>query len=409
MADKKYTQTGNNQRFFVDKSQRLEALKHTIDTARSTAYYAEPVVFMRVRQPIFSSIALVVGADIHSGAVGSNAIREEKSIEFVKNTCNCMYVPAGDVFNSITKEGEDKHEDLFSNQRAIEREINLLTPIRHKIPIVLDGNHDGQNGKRWVSTNMSPSKHLADALQVEHGEFGVLLQVDMPTSDYKRKSETMSIFVSHCSGKTSGSAKSVDITYEKAMQELRTKGVMPDIIFGGHFHANANATIPMEYLVYDDHGKCVGTRRKDVIVVSESTLQETSRYAMAGGFPPSDSNVYINNLSLIKNPYFNSSTRDTQTEYIVQIVRFPMFKEGTNEYTDMAKEYMENYKEPTHLREEVEKAYTDKTYSQSLRALSQEFRDFKSARFAIDDVHTSTATSSIGDSEIDDSNENEVL
>lgn len=385
MADKKYTQTENNPGFYIDKTKRLEALMHTIESARTTAYNAESVVFMQVKQPIFSSIALVVGADVHSGAVGSNAIREEKAIDFVKRTCNCIYVPAGDIFNSITKEGEDKHEDLFGNQRAIEREISLLTPIKHKIPIVLDGNHDGQNGKRWVASNMSPSKHLADALHVAHGEFGVLLQVQMPTSDYKRKTSTMNIFVSHCSGKTGGPAKSVDITYEKAMQEMRTKGIMPDIIFGGHFHANTNATVPMEYLVYDDQGRCTGTKRKDVIVVSESTLQETSRYALSGGYPTSDSNVYINNLSLIKNPYFNSTTRDSQSEYIVQIVRFPMFKTGTNEYTDMAKEYMESYKEPTHLRDEVAQEFEGLSYTKSVRSLAQEVRDFKSARFIVDD------------------------
>lgn len=392
MADKKYTQTGNNSRFYIDKTKRLDALMHTIETARSTAYTAESVVYMRVKQPIFSSIALVIGADVHSGAVGSNAIREERAIEFVRRTCNCIYVPAGDVFNSITKEGEDKHEDLFGNQRAIEREISLLTPIKHKIPIILDGNHDGQNGKRWVGTNMSPTKHLADALGVEHGEFGVLLSVEMHTSDYRRKSEVMTIFVSHCAGKTSGAAKSVDITYEKAMQELRSKGVMPDIIFGGHFHANADATIPMEYLVYDDQGKCVGTRRKDVIVVSESTLQETSRYALAGGYPPTDSNVYINNLSLIKNPYFNSATRDTQSEYLVQMVRFPMFKTGTNEYTDMALEYMQNYREPTELRDEVAREYSGKPYNSQIKGLTREFRDFKSARFLLDEPPSTTHT-----------------
>ena len=386
MADKKYTQTGNNSKFYIDRTARLDALMHTIETARSTAYNAEPVVYMRVKQPIFSSIALVVGADVHSGAAGSNAIREERAIEFVRRTCNCIYVPAGDIFNSITKEGEDKHEDLFGNQRAIEREISLLSPIKHKIPIILDGNHDGQNGKRWVSTNMSPTKHLADALGVEHGEFGVLLNVEMHTSDYRRKSGVMSIFVSHCAGKTSGSAKSVDITYEKAMQELRGKGIMPDIIFGGHFQANADATVPMEYLAYDDQGKCIGTRRKDVIVVSESTLQETSRYALAGGYPPSDSNVYINNLTLVKNPYFNSTTRDTQSEYIVQMVRFPMFKAGSNEYTDMALEYMQNYREPTELRDEVAREFAGKPYNKQVSALSRECRDFKSARFLLEET-----------------------
>ena len=392
MAKDKYAPSKNNPNFLEDTSKQEQALNFTMQIARDKSYYGESVVIKPILQPIFSNIALVVGADIHSGAVGSNAVREEKTIKFIRNTCNSIYVPAGDMFNSIIKEGEDRHEDKFSNLRAIEREAYLLASIANKVPVIIDGNHDGANGKRWMPINMSPSKHLADKLGIEHVEFGALLQIQMPSSDYRREHRILNVYVSHCSGKTSGSAKSVDITFNKAMSELKSKGIIPDVIFGGHFHSNANGIFVTDVMQYNKSGRCIGVKRKDTIVVSESTLQETSRYAQAGGFPPSDSNVYINNLKIVKNPYYNNQTKDTQFEWIVEMTRFPMFRQGSDEYTDEAKEYMKMFAEPTHLEEQIKQEYSSKTIGQAVESLQKTVTDFKSARFLFETDETPTQT-----------------
>lgn len=395
MAKDKYTPSKNNPNFLEDTSRQEQALNFTMQIARDKSYHGESVVIKPILQPIFSNIALVVGADVHSGAVGSNAVREEKTIKFIRNTCNSIYVPAGDMFNSIIKEGEDRHEDKFGNLRAIEREAYLLASIANKVPVIIDGNHDGANGKRWMPINMSPSKHLADKLGIEHVEFGVLLQIQMPSGDYRREQRILNVYVSHCSGKTSGSAKSVDITFNKAMAELKAKGIVPDVIFGGHFHSNANGVFVTDVMQYNKSGKCIGVKRKDTIVVSESTLQETSRYAQSGGFPPSDSNVYINNLKIVKNPYYNSTTKDTQFEWIVEMTRFPMFRQGSDEYTDEAKEYMKMFAEPTHLEEQIKQEYSSKSIGQAIEGLHQTVSDFKSARFLFENEPQQVATQTV--------------
>jgi hypothetical protein len=87
-ASRKGKQLGLNKKVFIDKTKKLEALRYTIEAAQSTAYHPEPVVFMKTREEVFSSITLIVGADVHSGGLGSNAIREQKMIDFIKNTAN---------------------------------------------------------------------------------------------------------------------------------------------------------------------------------------------------------------------------------------------------------------------------------------------------------------------------------
>ncbi len=374
----KYTQTKNGNSFYVDLSKRIEEMKHTNERARSSAYNPEPVLKMRYNQPIFSSIAVISGADTHSGTVGANDIKEEKSILFVYNTSNSIYIPGGDQLNITTKSGVDNFAEMkYNNQRAIDRKIALYTPIRKKIPCIIDGNHDGANGNRLLDSNMSPSKHVADALKITHVEFGVLIESVMPTADHSREKVPMYIFAFHGSGKTSGQAKSVDITFEKAMNSLLKEGIIPDVIIAGHFHSNSNGFIPMEIPIYDERGKVVSMKRKDVIVISESTLQENSRYAVTAGFPPSDSNVYINNLSMVKNPNYNINTQDRCFKYMAELTRIPMFRKDSEAYTEEAKEYMRNYQEPFELEDAVRSKYEGLSYNKSYKALQTEFKDVK--------------------------------
>lgn len=232
---------------------------------------------------------------------------------------------------------------------------------------------------------MSPAKHLADSLNITHIKYGALLELNLPSSDYRREQKTIKLFMFHCAGRTSGTAKSVDNTFKMAMAQLQALKIVPDVIFGGHFHSNTNGLFPTDVYVYNKSGKLVGVKRKDIIVVSDSTLQENSDYALTAGFPPSESNVYINNIRVVKNPYFTSATKSTQYEYMVEMTRIPMFRQNSDEYTDEAKEYMKNYMEPEYLKQEVEKEYKDLSYGKSVEKLQNAVNDFKSARFLFDE------------------------
>lgn len=385
MADKKYTPMKNNPNFFVDNTKRENEIKHTIQISKDKSYDSEFVEIIPAISPIFSNVSIIFAGDVHDGAVGTNAVRDEKTLEFVKNTANCIYVPGGDVFNAIVSPDQDKHADKYGIQRAIDKKRAQFEKIAKKIPFIIDGNHDGQNGKRWVASGMSPAKHLADSLNITHIKYGALLELNLPSSDYRREQKTIKLFMFHCAGRTSGTAKSVDNTFKMAMAQLQALKIVPDVIFGGHFHSNTNGLFPTDVYVYNKSGKLVGVKRKDIIVVSDSTLQENSDYALTAGFPPSESNVYINNIRVVKNPYFTSATKSTQYEYMVEMTRIPMFRQNSDEYTDEAKEYMKNYMEPEYLKQEVEKEYKDLSYGKSVEKLQNAVNDFKSARFLFDE------------------------
>lgn len=393
MADVKYTPMKNNPNFMVNNTKKQEEIKFTIEISKNKSYDSEYVEIIPAKSPQFSNIAVIFAGDVHDGAVGTNAVKDEKTLEFVRKTANCIYVPGGDVFNSVISPDQDRHADKYGLQHAIDKKHYQFEKILDKIPFVIDGNHDGQNGSRWVASGMSPAKHLADSLNITHIKYGALLQLTLPSSDYKREPKTINLFMFHCAGKTSGTAKSVDNTFKMAMAQLQELKIVPDAIFGGHFHSNSNGLFPTDVYVYNKSGKLVGIKRKDVIVVSDSTLQEKSDYALAAGYPPTESNVYINNIRVVKNPYYNASTKNTQYEYMVEMTRIPMFRQNSDEYTDEAKEYMKNYQEPEHLREEVRREYQNISYEEATKKLKEAVDDFKSARFLFDETeNVSTQT-----------------
>ena len=147
-------------RFIKDTSKEKRRLAKVKEMARDTSLDPKPieVVTLQPTSNIFSNWAIKFGADVHSAAVGSNAVREELALAWVKDTANALYIPGGDLVNSIIKADQNAHDDKFGNQDAIMREISLLIPIVDKIPLMLDGNHDGENGNRFNASNMSPTR-----------------------------------------------------------------------------------------------------------------------------------------------------------------------------------------------------------------------------------------------------------
>jgi len=375
-----------------DTEKERGEIKFTNELARETAYDPRAVEVVTVEQPapIFSHICFVPLFDVHGAAVGSNAIREEKAVDFVKNTSNAFCVIGGDAVNSIIKADQNSHDDKFGNQRAIARAIDLYAQILDKMPLILDGNHDGENGNRFSASNMSPIRHIVDGLRSydrethswvgpQHCKFGAILKFQVPTCDNRRDLKTISIYLHHGSGKGGTPASSIDNEYAKAVAYINEQGELVDAVVTGHHHSNTSGIVPQRVPVYNEEGKLVNVLKKNAVVVSESTLQEVSNYALAGGFNPADSNVYIYDLCMVRNPFFTTKTQDTEPEYIMQYTRIPMFRKNSNEYTDEAKEYMEIYMEPS-----VEKitASIKRTNSEKLNTrLARQVDNYNTVKF----------------------------
>ena len=351
---------GNNH-FVINKDTLKESkeLSFASELAREKVFDPRAIEIVSVEQTssIFSHICLVPLFDLHSASVGANAVREEKAVQFIAGTANAFCVLGGDMVNSIIKADQNCHDDKFGNQRAIAREIDLYSTIVDKIPLVLDGNHDGANGNRWAASNMSPTRHIVDGLRSydpishswngpQHCKFGAVLNFKLPTCDNKRELKTLSIYLHHGTGKGSSPASSVEQEFGKAIAYINEQGEMVDAIITGHHHSNTSGIIAQKVPVYDKEGRLVNVLKKNAVVVSESTLQEVCNYALAGGFAPTDSNVYIYDMCIARNNFFTTAKNNSQPEYVMKCTRIPMFRHKSDEYTQEAIDYMNTYAEP---------------------------------------------------------------
>lgn len=378
MADKSYiVSLINNPKGKVNLTHKMKEKKLTEDLAYNKAHDPEPVVCWQYEEPFFSGINLGIIGDLQNGVVGVNEIREKKSIEFWENTCNCILVMNGDN-NDITY---DQSQMKYDNQKSIEWNIDKYEKLakQGKLVVVLDGNHDGANGKRNVDSGFSAAKHIADAFKVVHVEFAAYLRLTMPVNDFSREKVTAKIAFFHGAGKNKGKAASIDVALEQVQNLLSYLSPseveeVPDLIFVNHFHSNTNGIYPFKIPQYNEEGKMIGTKIKYIQVVVESSIQETARYALANAMSPIDSNIYINHIEWTKNPYYCSKTKDKFYKYQLNLTRIPLFKNYSDDYTKAALQYKKDFTEPTKQNFEVMKEYDNLSYEESLLKFENELK-----------------------------------
>lgn len=376
MADKRYmVKMTNNSKSKVNLTHKMQEEKLTQDLAYSKAHDPEPVIYWEYEEPIFSGINLGIIGDLQNGVVGVNEIREKKAINFWENTSNCILVMNGDN-NDITY---NQSQMKFDNQKSISFNITKYQKLtdQGKLVIVLDGNHDGANGKRNVDSGFSAAKHIADAFKIVHAEFAAYLHLTMPVNDFNRERETVKIAFFHGAGKNAGKAASIDVALEQVQNLLSyltptEAEEIPDLIFVNHFHSNTNGIYPFKIPQYNEEGKMIGTKIKYIQVVVESSIQETARYALANAMAPIDSNMYINHIEWVKNPYYCLKTKDKFYKYQLNLTRIPMFKNYSDEYTKAALQYKKDFAEPIKQNQEVLEEYKNLNHEESILKFKQE-------------------------------------
>ena len=326
---------------------------------------------METKRAKYGQIAIVTKPDPHLASRGANLKRDNKADEWVKNTYNAYMIPIGDIFNNGIKPGQ--HRDIVGNQAIIDYVAKKLMPLvlQGKLPVMINGNHDGVDGARNVEQGLAPMEQLYDKLTpysieegrrldglVKHAKFAALTTFPLVTPDARRDKLPLTMYFTHGSGKGGTPASSVESEHEKANAQLN--GESRDVEFSAHHHSNTNGRIISKRIIFDENGKPIGVRTENTLVVSESTLQEDAEYSKMAGLPPADSNVNIYIFSWAKN-YAKGKNGDDR-DYIVDVRIMPMFRKDSNEYTNFAARYMQEHLEPDRakIRETIRRMSTKK-------------------------------------------------
>lgn len=110
-------------------------------------------------------LKLLILADVHIGDGLFNEKRIKQFTDEVKNEDNCYIIVNGDLMNNATKESKsDIYAEQYTPKEARKKLVELLTPVKEKILVMLDGNHEDRTYK---STGQSLLETVAEILGIE--------------------------------------------------------------------------------------------------------------------------------------------------------------------------------------------------------------------------------------------------
>lgn len=365
------TKSDRNPNLWIDETHNKEELNWTKTILSDESYDPETIGYAEYNPWPYSKVLLVPFADQHFGGESSKIKRHALGVDFVNNTANAVWVSAGDLVDNGTLDGAtNAHFSKTNPQRATDFAYYELSRIAHKNIGFVGGNHDSESGSRNKNSNVSHSKIIADRMGCKYNPFGLVIgmPIKLPNSS---KTQMVYVFVFHGSGKSNSLAGAVDVTFKKALNSLAGKGIYPDLILAGHFHAGTNGIYPINVPTYDKYGKVIGHKIKQCKVKSLNPLQGSNTFSSSQNMIESETNISALDIGLEKNPYYNKHTQKTEFEYILSLNDFSLLKSHSDEFSTPAVHYLEKYQEPTYLQVQLRQQYKNQDLSEVLK----EFED----------------------------------
>jgi hypothetical protein len=91
------------------------------------------------------NVEIRIFADLHIGDKHCDLSSIRNEIEYVANTPNCYAILNGDIVNNATKTSvSDSYAEILSPMEQIAKYIELFAPIKDKILVMTQGNHENR-------------------------------------------------------------------------------------------------------------------------------------------------------------------------------------------------------------------------------------------------------------------------
>ena len=206
-------------------------------------------------------LLLVPIGDVHLRAPTCNIQKFLATVEFVKNT-DCVVVLMGDLMEAASRHsvGAGWAEQVASPQAQLDAFVEVLTPIKDKIILTLEGNHEE---RIWKHSGMKVAKILANMLGVPYGGYSAFLKIKVRDNNYVT-------YAQH------GSSNAW-YPHTKLTAAMRTaQHTEADLYLYGHTHELLSLTVPWRYMDMRSRTVKFGKR---YFVLTGSFLEYANSYA----------------------------------------------------------------------------------------------------------------------------------
>lgn len=356
----------------VDNKKYEMILDFANKVANDSSFDPEVLSYAELDVDNYSHVCLVNFSDIHFFDQGMKKKKFDIASNFLKNTSNAYGVLSGDTFTVSTLSGaSNAHVNKINNTNSALLGRECLREISDKILFGVGGNHDGEQGARNRDTNISLTRLVLDSINVEYFQYNALLKINVYDHPFF-------VFVTHGSGKANSKASCLDVIKNKCNYIFSRFGIYPNLVLTGHFHADVNGRYITQVPVYKN-GKLVSTKTQELIVESGPALQGDSEFTTSYNIDITKPNVNAFDISFMKNPYYNTKNQLTESPIIWSVNKFPILRLDKDELSIPAKNYLERYKEPNMLKDDIDKLVKAKGLDltglkSSIKNISEEVR-----------------------------------
>ena len=221
-------------------------------------------------------VQLHIFADLHIGDAYCNIEEIKNNINYVAKTKNAYAILNGDLINNATKTSvSDCYSENLTPQQQSDKIIELFQPIKNKILVITDGNHEKRT---YRADGIKLMKIVADKLGVEnYSEDSAIIFLKFGLDNKTKEKELYSIYVTHgCGGGKRPGGK------VNRLEEMSNKTDC-DIYIHSHTH------LPMifkEGFIRTDHDKQT-TEIVDKLFINTSAMLKYGGYGEAFEFSPS--------------------------------------------------------------------------------------------------------------------------
>lgn len=198
---------------------------------------------------------------LHVGHVNSDIDKIKKLVGAIKNDPNAYIISDGDLTensipHSVAKQRGAMYDQVMNPKDQVDYVVELLTPVKHKILGILEGNHSLRS---YYETSISVEALIAEKLNRPFLGIDGLFNIKVGKQDYK-------VFSTHGTGSASGPGGVIAATIK---QSTRFEGF--DVYIRGHSHTQVVTKLD----IFTDEG----VQKTRTFVATGSFLQYLNSYA----------------------------------------------------------------------------------------------------------------------------------
>ena len=213
-------------------------------------------------------LLLVPLGDVHLGSPTCNVDKFQATLDFIERT-DCVVILMGDLLEAASRHsvGAGWVEQVQSPQEQLDALVEVLEPIKNKVLINLEGNHEE---RIWKHSGIRVSKILANMLGVPFGGYSAFVKLRVRKNNY----------IVHAQHGSSNAW----YPHTKLTAAMRTaQHTDADLYLYGHTHELLSIKVPRK--VMDKRSRTVVTSEK-YFVLTGSFLEYEGSYAQKKNMYP---------------------------------------------------------------------------------------------------------------------------